>query len=96
MWEQIRSNERRSLLVLAVMASLFALLASKVVDLQVLSPGRYVSFGTAQRTDTQVLPAERGAILDRHLDELDISRPTRSVFVDPALIERGRTYPGMQ
>jgi len=84
-------HRRRLLLVLAVLASLFALLASKVVDLQVLSPGRYVSFGTAQRTDTQVLPAERGAILDRNLDELAISRPTRSVFVDPALIEDAPT-----
>ena len=80
-------HRRRLLLVLAVLASLFALLASKVVDLQVISPARYVAFGQAQRTDTQVLAADRGSILDRHGAELAISRPTRSVFVDPALVE---------
>jgi cell division protein FtsI (penicillin-binding protein 3) len=80
-------HRKRLLVVLAVLASLFALLASKVVDLQVISPGRYLSFGEAQRTDTQVLAAERGAILDRNGAELAISRPTRSVFVDPALIQ---------
>ncbi len=80
-------HRKRLLLVLAVLASLFALLASKVVDLQVVSPGRYLSFGEAQRTETQVLAAERGAILDRNGDELAISRPTKSVFVDPKLIE---------
>jgi len=80
-------HRKRLLLVLAVLATLFALLVSKVVDLQVVSPGRYLSFGAAQRTDTQVLAADRGAILDRNGDELAISRPTRSVFVDPALIE---------
>ena len=79
-------HRKRLLGVLAVLATLFALLASKVVDLQVLSPDRYLSFGEAQRTDTQVLAAERGAILDRNGDELAISRPTKSIFVDPALI----------
>ena len=39
-------------------------------------PDRYLSFGEAQRTDTQVLAAERGAILDRNGDELAVSRPT--------------------
>jgi cell division protein FtsI (penicillin-binding protein 3) len=80
-------HRKRLLVVLAVLATLFAVLASKVVDLQVVSPGRYLSFGEAQRTDTQVLAAERGAILDRNGDELAVSRPTKSVFVDPALIE---------
>jgi cell division protein FtsI (penicillin-binding protein 3) len=80
-------HRKRLLILLGVFASLFALLGSKVVDLQVISPGRYLSFGEAQRTDTQVLAAERGAILDRNGDELAVSRPAQSVFVDPALIE---------
>ncbi len=80
-------HRKRLLVLLAVLATLFAVLASKVVDLQVISPDRYLSFGEAQRTDTQVLAAERGAILDRNGDELAVSRPTKSIFVDPALIE---------
>ena len=80
-------HRRRLLVLLAVLASLFAILASKVVDLQVLNPSRYVAFGTAQRTNTQVLAAERGSILDRNGAEMAISKPARSVFVDPGLIE---------
>lgn len=80
-------HRKRLLVVLAVLASLFALLASKVVDLQVVSPDRYLSFGADQRTATQVLAADRGAILDRNGDELAISRPTKAVFVDPALVK---------
>jgi cell division protein FtsI (penicillin-binding protein 3) len=68
------------------MATLFAIVVGKVVDLQVVSPDRYVSFGQAQRTNTQVLAADRGSILDRNGAELAISRPARSVFVDPKLI----------
>ena len=80
------SHRRRLLLVLAGMATLFAIVVGKVVDLQVVSPERYVSFGQAQRTNTQVLAADRGSILDRNGAELAISRPARSVFVDPKLI----------
>ena len=69
-----------------MLGGLFVLLGSKVVDLQVVSPGRYQSFGEAQRVDTQVLTAERGSILDRNGDELAVSRPTQSIFVDPSLV----------
>jgi cell division protein FtsI (penicillin-binding protein 3) len=85
------NHRKRLLVVLAVLAGLFGVLATKVVDLQVVSPGRYLAFGDAQRHDTQVLAAERGAILDRNGDELAVSRPTKSVFVDPALIEDAPT-----
>ena len=85
------NHRKRLLIVLALLAGLFGILATKVVDLQVVSPGRYLAFGQSQRADTQVLPAERGAVLDRNGDELAISRPTKSVFVDPALIDDAPT-----
>lgn len=81
------NHRKRLLVVLALLAGLFAILASKVVDLQVISPGRYLAFGASQRDETQVLAADRGAILDRNGDELAISRPTKSVFVDPSLVQ---------
>jgi cell division protein FtsI/penicillin-binding protein 2 len=80
-------HRRRLLAVLAVLALLFVVVAAKVVDLQVVSPERYLEWGQAQRVSTQTLAAERGAILDRNGDELAISRPARTVFVDPALID---------
>lgn len=79
-------HRRRLLLVLGVTVILFSIVVGKVVQLQVISPERYVSFGQAQRTNTQVLAADRGSILDRNGAELVISRPARSVFVDPKLI----------
>ncbi|HEY6533541.1 MAG TPA: penicillin-binding protein 2 [Acidimicrobiales bacterium] len=85
------NHRKRLLVVLAVLAGLFGVLATKVVDLQVVSPSRYLAFGESQRHETQVLAANRGAILDRNGDELAVSRPTRSVFVDPALIEDAPT-----
>jgi cell division protein FtsI (penicillin-binding protein 3) len=72
--------------VLVVMGVLFAVVASKVVDLQVLNPDRHRAWGEAQRVGTTTLAAERGSILDRNGDELAISEPVKSVFVDPALV----------
>jgi cell division protein FtsI (penicillin-binding protein 3) len=79
-------HRRRLLGVLAVLAVLFVVVAAKVVDLQVLRPDPYLEWGEAQRVSTRTLAAERGAILDRNGDELAISRPARTIFVDPELI----------
>ncbi len=69
----------------------FALLVSKLADLQVLNPQRYREVGVEQRTFSQRLAAERGTIFDRNGVELAMSRPASSVFVDPELIDDPRT-----
>lgn len=70
-----------------VALSLFAVvIVGKLVDLQVLSPDRYRQMSADQRIVEQVLPAERGAILDRAGVPLAVSVPQRSVFVDPQLV----------
>ena len=79
-------QRRRSLLVLAVIVSLFVVVLAQVINLQVVDRDRYVTYGAGQRTNTQVLAADRGAILDRNGAELVISRPGRSIFVDPELV----------
>ena len=61
---------------------------SKVADLQVINPGHYLAWGEAQRLHTQTLAAQRGEIVDRNGAELAVSRPAKSVYVDPALIDR--------
>ncbi len=72
--------------MLVVLGLLFAVVASKVVDLQVVNPERHRAWGEAQRVGTTTLAAERGAIFDRNGAELVVSEPVRSVFVDPQLI----------
>jgi cell division protein FtsI (penicillin-binding protein 3) len=65
----------------------FVLLASKLADLQVLNPGRYREVGQEQRTFSQRIAADRGTIYDRNGVELAMSKPARSVFVDPTMVE---------
>ena len=73
-------------MLLGLFVLLFSVVIYKVVNLQIIERERYTSYGVAQRTRTQTLAADRGSILDRNGTELAISRPTRSVFVDPKLI----------
>lgn len=80
------NHRRRLLWVLAGLAVVFALLISKLTELQVLNPDHYRAFGDSQRFHSQVLAAERGAILDRNGVELAMSRPSQSIFVDPKLV----------
>lgn len=79
-------HRRRLLVVLALLALLFAAVAGKVLDLQVLNPGRHKAWGEAQRVESTKLAAQRGDIVDRNGAELAVSRPAKSVFVDPKLV----------
>ena len=77
----------RLLWLLAVVLVGFALLASRLADLQVINPDRYLEVGESQRTFHQQIAAERGTIYDRNGVEMAMSKPAHSVFVDPAMIE---------
>jgi len=79
-------QRRRSIIVLVGIFLLFALVLGKLLFLQVFDREKYVVYGAGQRTNSQVLAADRGAILDRNGAELVISRPGRSIFVDPKLV----------
>ncbi len=79
---------RRRLVGLAVVFGILLLLAvGKIADLQVVTPGRYVNTGLAQRMASVALPASRGAILDRNGNDLAVSVPLSTVVVDPTLVE---------
>ena len=82
----VGNQRRRTLALLVVFVLLFTGVLTKVVFLQTIGRDRYVAYGANQRTNTQVLAADRGAILDRNGAELVISRPGRSIFVDPKLV----------
>ena len=74
------------MIVRTAIVLLLAIVVWQVVQLQVLDRNRYVAYGEKQRTSTQVLAADRGAILDRTGAQMVISRPAKSVFVDPKLV----------
>ena len=82
----VGNQRRRSIIVLIAIVVLFAVVLGKLVILQVVDREKYVVYGAGQRTNTLVLAADRGAILDRNGAEMVISRPGRSIFVDPKLV----------
>lgn len=83
---KVADKRRRMLVILILVVLLFSLIIGQVIRLQVLDRQRYVSYGAGQRTNSQILAADRGAIVDRNGAQLVISRPARSVFVDPKLV----------
>jgi len=83
---KVIDKRRRILLLLFGIVVGFIIILGQVVNLQVLDRQKYVAYGTGQRMNSQILAADRGNILDRNGAELVISRPARSVFVDPKLV----------
>ena len=71
----------------SVLAVLVAAVVFKLVDLQVIDPDAYQAMSESQRMFEHVIPAERGAILDRSGVELAVTVPQDSVYIDPGLVE---------
>jgi cell division protein FtsI (penicillin-binding protein 3) len=75
------------LIALLIVLSLgFVGVVARLAVVQGLSARRYAVFGESQRLHTVVLPAERGAILDRDLGELAVSTRRRTVWADPTAV----------
>jgi cell division protein FtsI (penicillin-binding protein 3) len=87
------NHGRRLLFVFAAFVLMFVVIVRYVVDIQVLAPQKYIAYGESQRERSQTLAADRGSIVDRNGTELAISRPARSVFVDPFLIQPEEVAP---
>lgn len=73
--------------MLAALAVLFGVVIIRLVDLQVVSPGRYTAAGLAQRLRTITLTAERGSIFDRNGAELAMSVEQKTVWADPRAVK---------
>ena len=83
-----RQTRKRLLGVCVVTVLLFALVLSRLVSLQILTPDKLTALNSQQRMVKQTLAADRGAIFDRNGVELALSLPRKSVFVDPSLVEQ--------
>ena len=77
---------KRLVVLLVIIAVAFAAVVVRLTDIQVLSARRYAVFGESQRITSVVLPAERGAILDRNMAELAVSTRRSTIWADPAVV----------
>jgi cell division protein FtsI (penicillin-binding protein 3) len=68
--------------LLLVLLIAFGAVVVRLINLQVVAPGRYAAAGMAQRLRTVQLPAERGSIFDRNGAELAMSVRQKTVWAD--------------
>jgi cell division protein FtsI (penicillin-binding protein 3) len=81
-----RSSRRRLIALLVALLVAFALVAARLIDVQGFSAGPYAALGLAQRVHTELLPADRGSILDRNGNTLAMSAPQPTIWADPTLV----------
>lgn len=72
--------------VLALLVVLFAVVAGRLTQLQLLEGDRYAALGASQRVRPVTLPAERGSMFDRDGRDLALSVPQKTVWADPRLV----------
>jgi cell division protein FtsI (penicillin-binding protein 3) len=72
--------------LLVVLSVGFVAVVARLAVVQGFSARRYAVFGESQRLHTVVLPAERGAILDRDLGPLAVSTRRKTVWADPTAV----------
>ena len=83
-----RVNGRRRLLALLILSLLaFLAISGRLVILQVFDAGSLDQAAARQRLTVIDLPATRGRIFDRNLDDLALSVPARAVWADPRLVK---------
>ncbi|MDZ7734042.1 MAG: 16S rRNA (cytosine(1402)-N(4))-methyltransferase [Acidimicrobiia bacterium] len=78
---------RRLVAAAVVLGFLFVALGARLVELQTVSPDRYVALAQSQTVRTQILSADRGAIYDRNGEELAVSVPAQTIYADPKFVE---------
>jgi len=80
--------ERRIGLLFAVFLSLLLLGAGKAAWLGVVKAGTLKHAASTQQTADLVVPARRGAIMDRNGTELAVSQPAMTIAATPYLIKK--------
>jgi cell division protein FtsI (penicillin-binding protein 3) len=83
---KLAEPQRRLRLATLLALSLLAVLGVRLIELQLTDGPAYAASGLANRLQSVVLPAPRGAIYDRHGAVLAHSIEARFVFADPELV----------
>ncbi|HEV3497765.1 MAG TPA: penicillin-binding protein 2, partial [Actinomycetes bacterium] len=82
-----RVNGRRRLLALLILSVLaFLAISGRLIVLQVFDAGSLDQAAARQRLTVLDLPATRGRIFDRNLNDLALSVPARAIWADPRLV----------
>jgi cell division protein FtsI (penicillin-binding protein 3) len=83
-----RVNGRRRLLALLILSVLaFLAISGRLIVLQVFDAGSLDQAAARQRLTVLDLPATRGRIFDRNLNDLALSVPARAIWADPRLVK---------
>ena len=77
---------RRLIALFVTTVMVFGLILARVGMLQTAEAGSYQSAGTNQRTREATLSASRGVIFDRNGDELALSVPATTIYVNPKYV----------
>ncbi|MCU1401412.1 MAG: ftsI [Acidimicrobiales bacterium] len=85
-WFRAGSPRKRLIALLVGAALVFGAILVRITMLQTTDAASYTLAGTHQRTEETVLPASRGVIFDRNGDELALSVPATTIFVNPKLV----------
>ncbi len=77
---------RRLIALFVLTVLVFGAVLTRVTILQTADASSYTLAGAHQRTQETVLRASRGVIFDRNGDELALSVPATTIFVNPKLV----------
>jgi cell division protein FtsI (penicillin-binding protein 3) len=92
-WRPVAGATRRRLVViLALIVSVFCVLAARVADVQTRSNAYFSALGRSQRVHTVDLAAERGGMFDRNGHDLALSLDRETVWADPRVIRHPAEY----
>ena len=81
-WHRFRAH-----VCLGVLLGGFLLLALQLYGIQLAEHQRYLTLARRQQVTSEIIPARRGAIYDRKLRKLALTRETESCFVSPVEVE---------
>ena len=71
---------------------MYAVLGARLFDIQVSQKDKYQEVGLAQRSQSVVIPSERGSIFDRNGNALAVSVERMSIWADPRVIKNPDAY----
>jgi penicillin-binding protein 2 len=87
--DQVRSSNRRLIVMRLVCVVLFSVLGIQLLRFQILNSGRYQLRAESNRLRAQVVAPSRGIILDRNGNPLVRNVPSYSAVVIPADVPKG-------
>ncbi|MEV0648663.1 penicillin-binding protein 2 [Phytomonospora sp. NPDC050363] len=83
---RLASPNKRLRIGTVLVLLVFAVIGGRLVELQVTDAAAYAAAALDQRLYEEILPAERGSILDRDGNPLAFSADARYVYADPEMI----------